>query len=370
MVLLGVIPFRLSVPTLKLEVKPVLLCYCCIVAIAGPTVRVGIYVSVYFTDYSQFSVMLITAIIMEIGDFILLVIPPCYFLSCRTKVQHLFELMLKLHYSPLVRKSFPLRTWFRKCCTFNLIYECCYAAIVVCNVFALGGMHTKRGVAMAPWLILSLLTKASVLLVMYGSLQYLKIAVKKFNALFAADNNTTTVPLHSEALRKMHYGPHGLMELYEHLWNASKAMNGLFGVPLLSYLFMAFIHTTIIYYVMISNVIAQLSTVPMSVIVVVALQFVWVTMDLIWLMKIIETCGKTRDESRKTQKLLLRLNLTPMDHKLKQSIEVFALQTMHQPLEFTACRMFTLDYTVLFSIAASVTNYLIILIQFEMAIEQ
>ncbi|XP_035917556.1 uncharacterized protein LOC118514640 [Anopheles stephensi] len=72
----------------------------------------------------------------------------------------------------------------------------------------------------------------------------------------------------------------------------------------------------------------------------------------------------------KTQKLLLRLNLNPMDHKLKQSIEVFALQTLHQPLEFTACRMFTLDYTVLFSIAASVTNYLIILIQFEMAIGQ
>uniref|UniRef100_A0A8W7PJD0 Gustatory receptor n=1 Tax=Anopheles coluzzii TaxID=1518534 RepID=A0A8W7PJD0_ANOCL len=55
---------------------------------------------------------------------------------------------------------------------------------------------------------------------------------------------------------------------------------------------------------------------------------------------IAEACELVREQSLKTQKLLLRLNLSPMDHKLKQSI------------------------------AAAVTNYLIILIQFEMAIEQ
>ncbi|XP_050084077.1 putative gustatory receptor 94a [Anopheles aquasalis] len=75
-------------------------------------------------------------------------------------------------------------------------------------------------------------------------------------------------------------------------------------------------------------------------------------------------------QSRKMQTLLLRLNVPKMDHKLKQCIEVFALQTLHQPIEFTACNMFILDYTVLFSIIASVTNYLIILVQFELATEK
>uniref|UniRef100_A0A182F3J4 Gustatory receptor n=1 Tax=Anopheles albimanus TaxID=7167 RepID=A0A182F3J4_ANOAL len=75
-------------------------------------------------------------------------------------------------------------------------------------------------------------------------------------------------------------------------------------------------------------------------------------------------------QSRKMQTLLLRLNVPKMDHKLKQCIEVFALQTLHQPIEFTACNMFILDYTVLFSIIASVTNYLILLVQFELATEK
>uniref|UniRef100_A0A182J5J0 Gustatory receptor n=1 Tax=Anopheles atroparvus TaxID=41427 RepID=A0A182J5J0_ANOAO len=67
------------------------------------------------------------------------------------------------------------------------------------------------------------------------------------------------------------------------------------------------------------------------------------------LYSMMNACEMVREQSRKTQTLLLRLNVTKIDHKLKQSIEVFALQTLHQPIEFTASRMFTLDYTVLFS---------------------
>ncbi|XP_040165697.1 gustatory receptor for sugar taste 43a-like [Anopheles arabiensis] len=133
---------------------------------------------------------------------------------------------------------------------------------------------------------------------------------------------------------------------------------------------MSLMHLTFICYVMLTKVMVEWHNFSVVQNVLAGVEWMWTVFELLCLMRIVSTFARTREESLKTQKLLLRLNLSPMDHKLKQSIEVFALQTLHQPIEFTACRMFTLDYTVLFSIAAAVTNYLIILIQFEMAIEQ
>uniref|UniRef100_A0A182QC79 Gustatory receptor n=1 Tax=Anopheles farauti TaxID=69004 RepID=A0A182QC79_9DIPT len=318
LVLLGVVPFRLRVSTLELDVSPVLLYYCFAVAIAGPTVRIAYYISLYFFDYNEFSVMFITAIIMEMSDFVLLLIPPCYLLLNRAKVQRLFALLLKVQNSPFVRKSFPLRLWFRQCITFSLVYECCYTAIVLYNMFATGGMGNIRNEIMTPWLLLSILTKASVLLVMYGCFQYTKIAMTKFNALLKADSVTNDVPSDDKSLQKLYTGPNGLMELYEHLWSASKAMNDLFGVPLVSYLFMVFIHTTVIYYVLISKVVSLLASANTSFLVVLVLHFLWAKMDLIWLMKIVSTCGQIRDELSTLVACLLGYLTLIYDRKQKE----------------------------------------------------
>ncbi|XP_062542153.1 putative gustatory receptor 28a [Armigeres subalbatus] len=71
--------------------------------------------------------------------------------------------------------------------------------------------------------------------------------------------------------------------------------------------------------------------------------------------------------SKKTSEILHRYNSLHIDAELKQTVEIFLIQLMHHPIKFTAFGMFTLDYSILFSIITSTTSYLIILIQFELA---
>ncbi|XP_058818810.1 putative gustatory receptor 28b [Topomyia yanbarensis] len=81
---------------------------------------------------------------------------------------------------------------------------------------------------------------------------------------------------------------------------------------------------------------------------------------------IADACEITMEQSSKTSYLLYRFNTLNLDAGLKQNIELFLIQLIHQPVKFTAFGMFTMGYTVLFSIITSVTSYLIIMIQFEL----
>uniref|UniRef100_A0A182VUF9 Gustatory receptor n=1 Tax=Anopheles minimus TaxID=112268 RepID=A0A182VUF9_9DIPT len=367
-VLTGVIPFRFHRSSLTLELNSALLCFCFLVAIAGPTIQFGIYVSMLIKAFKRINVTFSYAVFMSFGDVFIFIVPPCYLLTQQTNVKQLYEIMKKLYQSPVLVDEFPVKVWFRKCLLFNLSYECAYSVNILCNVFLPGGASDPAYLQMLPWMVLSLLTKSTVLLLLYGAVQYVMMVAVKLQKLLTTPN-ISMGPVQQENIRQLHLGKYGYMEFYELLWKASQSINALFGVPLLAYLSGAFIHAISIYYVVCYKMLVGWSRYSSHLLFLGGLEFIWTNFDLMYLIIIVGACGKIREESRKTQKLLLRLNLNPMDHKLKQSIEVFVLQTLHQPLEFTACRMFTLDYTVLFSIAASVTNYLIILIQFEMAID-
>nr|CAD7573886.1 unnamed protein product [Timema californicum] len=50
-----------------------------------------------------------------------------------------------------------------------------------------------------------------------------------------------------------------------------------------------------------------------------------------------------------------------------RKLKLFSLQLLHSKIQFTACGFFTLDYTLLHSIVAALTTYLIILIQFQLS---
>jgi gustatory receptor len=45
-------------------------------------------------------------------------------------------------------------------------------------------------------------------------------------------------------------------------------------------------------------------------------------------------------------------------------LEQFSLQLLHQKIQFTAFGFFNLDFTLLYTIVAAITTYLVILIQF------
>uniref|UniRef100_A0A6E8VXF1 Gustatory receptor n=1 Tax=Anopheles coluzzii TaxID=1518534 RepID=A0A6E8VXF1_ANOCL len=369
MVALGVVPYEFHPATLSLQFRRPLLLYCFIIAIIGPMGRCWVYLTTFFTMNFGVSVAHYTAMFMELLDAILLVVPPCYLLCRHKKVKELFVLLVKVYYSSLSLSIFPLRLWFRACFLFNLVYDSAYGVNVALNLVLPGtGIHEKY-VKILSWSVLSQLTKSIVLLIIYGSAQYLLRMVDHLKDHLAAGRLSTN-PVYQEQIRKQHHGPAGYLEFYEQLGKLSETLNDLYGVPLITYFLMTLIHLTFVCYMTLTKVLTKWSYLSWHALLIAGIAVASNVIDLLCLMKIVGMFARTREESLKTQKLLLRLNLSPMDHKLKQSIEVFALQTLHQPIEFTACRMFTLDYTVLFSIAAAVTNYLIILIQFEMAIEQ
>ncbi|XP_055542703.1 uncharacterized protein LOC129728294 [Wyeomyia smithii] len=81
---------------------------------------------------------------------------------------------------------------------------------------------------------------------------------------------------------------------------------------------------------------------------------------------IANACEITMEQSRRTAEILYRFNMLDLDIRLKQNIELFLIQLIHQPAKFTALGI-TIGYTTLLSIISSVTSYLVIVIQFEIA---
>ncbi|EAA43430.1 AGAP009256-PA [Anopheles gambiae str. PEST] len=369
MVALGVVPYEFHPATLSLQFSRSLLVYCFIIAIISPLGRCCVFLTTFFTMKLGISVVRYTAMFRELLDAILLVIPPCYLLCQHAKVKQLFELSVEIYRSSLPLGIFPFWQWFRTCLLCSLVYDSVYGVNVAFNLVLPGaGIHAKY-VQILLWSVLSQLTKSVVLLIIYGTAQYLLMMVDQLKDHLVAGRLSTN-PVYQEQIRQQHHGPAGYLMFYEQLAKVCETLNDLIGVPLITYFLMALIHLTFVCYLILTKLLVRWSYITWQSILIAGIAIASYVIDLLCLMRIVGTFARTREESLKTQKLLLRLNLSPMDHKLKQSIEVFALQTLHQPIEFTACRMFTLDYTVLFSIAAAVTNYLIILIQFEMAIEQ
>ncbi|EAA43431.1 AGAP009256-PD [Anopheles gambiae str. PEST] len=368
-VLLGVVPFHFHRSTLTLELRRELLLYCCAIVILGPTGRFYIYLTTFLRMHGKFIVAFYSALFIELSDVVLLIVPPCCLLYRHKQVKRLFVLLVKLYHNPAV-SAFPFRRWFRTCLLFNLMYESAYGVNFLLNIFQPGSTFHLEIVNLLLSTALSQLSKSAVMLIMYGSGQYLQMALVQLKEHLLLGVHRSTGPVQQETLRQLHVRPAGWMQYYGQLWQVCEILNDLFGVPLITYCLMSLMHLTFICYVMLTKMMVEWHNFSVVQNVLAGVELMWTVFELLCLMRIVSTFARTREESLKTQKLLLRLNLSPMDHKLKQSIEVFALQTLHQPIEFTACRMFTLDYTVLFSIAAAVTNYLIILIQFEMAIEQ
>ncbi|EFN67318.1 Putative gustatory receptor 28b [Camponotus floridanus] len=70
-------------------------------------------------------------------------------------------------------------------------------------------------------------------------------------------------------------------------------------------------------------------------------------------------------DGKKTAVLVSQLLSMDHDREGTKQLEIFSLQLLHRPLEFTACGLFTLDRTLITSLAGAVTTYLVIIIQFQ-----
>ncbi|XP_072744220.1 gustatory receptor for sugar taste 43a-like isoform X2 [Anoplolepis gracilipes] len=94
-------------------------------------------------------------------------------------------------------------------------------------------------------------------------------------------------------------------------------------------------------------------------------QGLWCIFHVWRLLMIVQPTYGTTMQGKKTAVLVSQLLSANYDKKSMKQLEIFSLQLLHRPLEFSACGLFTVDRTLVTSIAGAVTTYLVILIQFQ-----
>ncbi|CAD7077520.1 unnamed protein product [Hermetia illucens] len=83
------------------------------------------------------------------------------------------------------------------------------------------------------------------------------------------------------------------------------------------------------------------------------------------LLAITITCMITINAAKKTQQIVNRLIYLAKDEKLQQRLAQFSMQIQTTMPAFSVLGLFNIDGTLLFSIAASTTTYLVILFQYS-----
>ncbi|CAK9815994.1 Gustatory receptor for sugar taste 43a [Anthophora plagiata] len=95
----------------------------------------------------------------------------------------------------------------------------------------------------------------------------------------------------------------------------------------------------------------------------------WCIFHITRMLIIVQPSYFTVAEGKRTAILVSQLLSRSFEANARRELEIFSLQLLHRPLEFTACGLFPLDRTLITSIAGAVTTYLVILIQFQNADE-
>lgn len=67
----------------------------------------------------------------------------------------------------------------------------------------------------------------------------------------------------------------------------------------------------------------------------------------------------------RTALILHKMNFNVENRKQTLFLEQFSLQLLIQKIQFTAFGFFSIDYSLLMTIVAAITTYLIVLIQFH-----
>ncbi|XP_049962102.1 gustatory receptor 23a-like [Schistocerca serialis cubense] len=84
------------------------------------------------------------------------------------------------------------------------------------------------------------------------------------------------------------------------------------------------------------------------------------------------SCSAIANEASRTADLLLKALLAPIGddsraNQLRIQLQLFLQQVQHRRPRFTACGLFTIDLSIVSSMAAAVISYLVIIVQFQIS---
>ncbi|KAL1375476.1 hypothetical protein pipiens_004655 [Culex pipiens pipiens] len=71
--------------------------------------------------------------------------------------------------------------------------------------------------------------------------------------------------------------------------------------------------------------------------------------------------------AEKTGLVLNRFFRAEVTERVEKAIEMFTIELLHQPYSIENCGMFKVDFTLMYSMVATITSYLIIMIQFQLS---
>ncbi|RZC37521.1 7tm 7 domain containing protein [Asbolus verrucosus] len=73
--------------------------------------------------------------------------------------------------------------------------------------------------------------------------------------------------------------------------------------------------------------------------------------------------------SKNTGVTIHKVLMNENDTAMKRKLMIFSQQVSHRPLQFTACGLFPIDATLIFTIAGAAATYLLIMLQFQEGVE-
>ncbi|XP_039430437.1 uncharacterized protein LOC120413595 [Culex pipiens pallens] len=164
-----------------------------------------------------------------------------------------------------------------------------------------------------------------------------------------------------------------IKNLYSHLHLLSLNMNKAYGVQLIFTLATLFITVTTLLYHCTMKAIRLLLRHPATS--EDAVQRAWTLLSgLLWAMvcayrvfRICNSCNSAKNEAQQIGCLIHGLGIHSKCSDTKAMVKLLSLQLLQQRVDFTACGLFSIDHGLIFNMVGSVTTYILILLQFDIA---
>ncbi|XP_066601322.1 gustatory receptor for sugar taste 43a-like isoform X2 [Prorops nasuta] len=152
-----------------------------------------------------------------------------------------------------------------------------------------------------------------------------------------------------------------LITVHANLCDTVTFSNHAFGLAMLAATLTCLLHLIITPYILITEFLDKREGLFLLA------QSTWIIFHTMRLIIIVQPTYNTVTKAKRTAILVSQLLSSSPDAEAQKQLEIFSLQLLQRPLEFSACGLFSLDRPLVTSIAGAVTTYLVILIQFQKA---
>ncbi|CAH1364671.1 unnamed protein product [Tenebrio molitor] len=154
-----------------------------------------------------------------------------------------------------------------------------------------------------------------------------------------------------------------LMELHDYLTDVGNKLSDSFTLQILSCLTAQFLTTVFtVFYLYYESMILKNKVSALVWLMWTA----WTSLEILY---VTVTCHLTTNEAKNTGMAIHKVLLNENDPVIKRKLMVFSQQVDQRPLQFTACGLFSIDATLIFTIVGAAATYLLIMLQFQEGVE-